>query len=60
MHVINLCEFVKPVHLINLYLCNLTFYMHYNVWRDKKLRGTNLCDLHLTHIIRIDKSHAYM
>ena len=27
--------------------------MHYNVWHDK-----NLCDLHLTSIIRINKSHA--
>ena len=29
-----------------------------NVWRDKNLRGTNLCDLRLTRIIRINKSHA--
>ena len=33
-------------------------FMHCNVWRDKNLCGTNLCDRHLTHIIRINKTHA--
>ena len=32
--------------------------MHSNVWCDKNLCGTNLCDLCLTHINRINKSHA--
>ena len=32
--------------------------MHSNVWRDKKLCGTNLCDQRSTRIIRINKCHA--
>ena len=40
-----------------LFMCSSTF-MHSNVWRDKYLCGTNLCDLCLTRIIRINKSHA--
>ena len=32
--------------------------MHSNVWYDKNLCGTNLCDLCLTHIIRINISHT--
>ena len=33
--------------------------MHSNVWHDKNLCGTNICDLHvLTRIIRINKPHA--
>ena len=33
-------------------------FMHSNVWCNKNLSGTNLCDLHLTRIIHINKSHA--
>ena len=32
--------------------------MHCNVWRDKNLCGTNLCDRRLTHIIHINKTRA--
>ena len=32
--------------------------MHCNVWHDKKLCGTNLCDQRLTRIIRINKTHT--
>ena len=32
--------------------------MHSNVWLDKNLCGTNLCDQRLTRIICIYKSHA--
>ena len=32
--------------------------MYCNVWCDKNLCSTNLCDLCLTHIICINKSHA--
>ena len=32
--------------------------MHSNVWCDKNLCGTNLCDLRLTRINHINKSHA--
>ena len=32
--------------------------MHGNIWRDKNLCSTNLCDLRLTHMIHINKSHA--
>ena len=42
--------------LINLwfYLCILVLY----VWHNKTLCITNLCNLHLTHIVRMNKSHA--
>ena len=33
-------------------------FMFTNVWHDKNLYGTNLCDLPLTRIIHINKSHA--
>ena len=60
MHVRNLCEFVKMGLLINFYLCILVLYAYNysNIWRDKNLCGTNLCNLCLTRIIRINKSHA--
>ena len=32
--------------------------MHCNVWCDKNLCGTNLCDQRLTHIIHINKTRA--
>ena len=32
--------------------------MHSSVWHDKNLCGTNSCDLRLTCIIRINKSHV--
>ena len=32
--------------------------MHYKVQRDKNLCGTNLCDWHLTRIIRMNKTRA--
>ena len=33
-------------------------FMHCNVWCDKKLCGTNLCDQCLTRIIHINKTCA--
>ena len=33
-------------------------FMHFNVWCNKDLCGTNLCDQHLTHIICINKTRA--
>ena len=32
--------------------------MHCNVWRDKNLCGTNLCDRRLIRIICINKTRA--
>ena len=32
--------------------------MHSNVWHDRNLCSTNLCDLCLTRIISINKSHT--
>ena len=32
--------------------------MHCNVWHDKNLCGTNLCNWRLTRIIRINKTRA--
>ena len=32
--------------------------MHCNIWHDKSLCGTNLCDWRLTCIICINKSHT--
>ena len=32
--------------------------MHCNVWHDKNVRGTNLCDWHLTRIICINKTRT--
>ena len=32
--------------------------MHYNVWHDKNLCGTNLCNLILTHIIHINSMNC--
>ena len=40
------------------YLCVLAFFMDCNVWCDKNLCGTNICDRHLTCKIRINKSRA--
>ena len=57
MHMINLCESVKTDLMKNLrtfYLC----FMHYNVWYNKNLCDTNLCDWRLTCIIRINKTCA--
>ena len=33
-------------------------FMHCNVWRNKNLCSTNLCDWRLTRIIRINKTRA--
>ena len=35
-----------------------SIFMHSNVWRDKNLCSTNLCDRHLTRIIRVTKTRA--
>jgi hypothetical protein len=32
--------------------------MYCDVWRNKNLCETNLCDRHLTHIIRINKTRT--
>ena len=44
------------INLHDLYLCGST--LHCNVWRDKYLCGTNLCDRRLTRIIRINKKRT--
>ena len=60
MHVKNLCKSIKTDLLINLrdFIYADQRFMHCNVWRDKNLCGTNLCDQRLTRIIRINKTRA--
>ena len=60
MRVTNLCEFAKTGLLTNLcdFYLRSNIFVHCNIWHDKNLCGTNLCDWQLTHIIRINKSHA--
>ena len=57
MRVTNLhaCEFVKMGLLINLWFLFYAFqhFMHCNVWHDKNLCSTNLCNLRLTRILLI-------
>ena len=60
MHVKKLCKSVKTGlsrNLHDFYLC-IQHSMHCNVWCDKNLCGTNLCDWRLTRIICINKTCA--
>ena len=60
MRMRKLCKLVK-MGLLKIYVIFVYAFqrfMHSNVWRNKKLCGTNLCDLRLTHIIHINKSYA--
>ena len=53
----NLCESVKTGPSRNLrdaFFC----FLRCNVWRDKNLCGTNLCNQRFTHIIRINKTRT--
>ena len=50
--------FMRVTNLCDFYLCVLVF-VHCNVWCNKNFCGKNLCDLSLTRIIYINKSHAY-
>ena len=57
MRVKNLCESVKTgLSIIYTYVDQCL--MHCNLWHDKNLCGTNLCNQCLTRIIRINKTRA--
>ena len=60
MCVKNLCESVKAGLSINLhdFIYVDQRFMHCNVWCDKNLCGTNLCDRRSTRTIRINKTRA--
>ena len=62
MLVTNLCELVKMDLLIImkfLFMHSAPYVYNYsNIWHDKYLGSTNLCNWHLTCIFCINKSHA--